>query len=212
MAFYDVFSNFYDASLEKLYAESRALSARALALEPGHVVLDLPCGTGQSFSSIAPAIGEHGRLIGLDLSAGMLRRAKARVAREGHHDVRLAQCDAQTLDRATLEAAVGPTARIDRLHVFLGMSVFPDMQTAFERLYALLAPGGLCVLVDVHADKLGVQGWLVNQMARADIRRRFWEPLEQVAERFERVELPYRKAHGGQIMLASGRKPHATAA
>jgi hypothetical protein len=52
-----------------------------------------------------------------------------------------------------------------------------------------------------------LQGWLVNQLAQADIRRRFWEPLERVAVGFERMDLPYRKQHGGQILLATGVKP-----
>jgi hypothetical protein len=81
------------------------------------------------------------------------------------------------------------------------------MERAFERLWAVLAPGGRCVLVDVHAERLGLQSWLVNQLAQADIRRRFWEPLERVAVGFERMDLPYRKQHGGQILLATGVKP-----
>ena len=199
MAFYDFFANFYDASLEKLQ------------LEPGMSVIDLPCGTGQSFAALTRGIGPDGRLIGLDLSAGMLRRAKERCEREGYQNVHLAACDVQTLDRQTLAAAVGDIPRIDRLHVFLGMSVFPDMERAFTQLWSLLAPGGRCVLVDVHAERLGLQGHAVNLLARADIRRRFWEPLERNAARFERRDLPYRKEHGGQIMLAVGDKAPAPA-
>jgi hypothetical protein len=87
------------------------------------------------------------------------------------------------------------------------MSVFSDMRATFDNLWKLLAPGGVCVLVDVYSERLGVQGFLVNQIARAEIRRRFWEPLERVAQNFERHDLPYNRQHGGQIMLASGRKP-----
>jgi len=207
VAFYDFFANFYDASLEPLYAEHRELAAAALRLEPGLTVLDVPCGTGQSFAAIRRGIGSDGTLIGLDLSEGMLRRAVQRCERDGLGEVRVAKLDAQALDRPTLDAALGELPAIDRLQVFLGMSVFPDMERAFERLWALLAPGGRCVLVDVHAERLGLQGWMVNQLAQADIRRRFWEPLERVATDFERMDLPYRKQHGGQIMLATGVKP-----
>jgi ubiquinone/menaquinone biosynthesis C-methylase UbiE len=207
MAFYDFFANFYDASLEPLYAEHRELAATALRLEPGLTVLDAPCGTGQSFAAIRRGIGPGGTLIGLDLSEGMLRRAGQRCEREALGNVRVAKLDVHTLDRALLEAALGELPAIDRVQVFLGMSVFPDMERAFERLWGVLAPGGRCVLVDVHAERLGVQGWLVNQLAQADIRRRFWEPLERVAHGFERLDLPYRRQHGGQIMLATGVKP-----
>lgn len=198
MGFYDLFSGIYDASLEPLYAEHRALAADALALTRSSVVLDVPCGTGQSFGVLA---SRAGTVLGVDASRGMLQRAAARVSKDGLANVRVVEVRADQLTRAQLAAAP------DRLHVFLGMSVFDDPEATFDHLWELLAPGGTCVLVDVHAEKLGVQGWLVNQIARADIRRRFWEPLEKVAKDFERRDLPFRKQHGGQIMLARGRKP-----
>jgi SAM-dependent methyltransferase len=87
------------------------------------------------------------------------------------------------------------------------MSVFPDPERAFAALWAVLRPGGSCVLVDVHAEVLGLQGRLVNWTAQADIRRRFWEPLERMALEFDRQELPSKPLHGGRIFLARGRKP-----
>jgi len=47
---------------------------------------------------------------------------------------------------------------------------------------------------------------MVNLIARADIRRRSWEPLERRASAFERHELPSSKKHGGTLFLASGTK------
>lgn len=207
MGFYDAFSNFYDASLEKLYAPHRELAAQALSLEPSAVVLDVPCGTGQSFDVIARQLGPEGLLIGVDRSAGMLKRAAARARERNLRSVRTLEGDASAITHDELEKSAGRRVLPTRLHAFLGMSVFPDMERTFQHLWSLLAPGGVCVIVDVHAEKLGVQGFLVNQIARADIRRRFWEPLERVAQNFERRPLPYSRQHGGQIMLASGRKP-----
>ena len=206
MGAYDLFSNFYDASLEKLYAEHRQLAVQALAPTPGAVVLDVPCGTGQSFDALASAVGANGLILGIDASAGMLRRAQTRIDKRGLTGVHVHAADAAKLDKAVLAAAAGRTLAINHLHVFLGMSVFPEMQATFERLWALLEPGGRCVLVDVHSAELGLQGWLVNRLAGAEIRRRFWEPLERVAQDFQRTDLPFRKQHGGQIMLAQGTK------
>ena len=207
MSFYDAFSNLYDSSLERLYAPHRTLAAEALALQPASVVLDVPCGTGQSFDAIASKLGPEGLLIGVDASGGMLKRAATRANERRFESVRTLEADASTLTADQLERAAGRRVAPTRLHVFLGMSVFPDMERTFANVWSLLAPGGLCVLVDVHAEKLGLQGFLVNQIARADIRRRFWEPLEKAAESFERRPLPYNRQHGGQIMLAVGRKP-----
>lgn len=203
---YDFFSNFYDASLESFYAEHRVLAADALALTAESVVLDVPCGTGQSFEALTRRIGPRGAVLGADASAGMLRRAAARIAKRGLTNVHLVKANARELQAEELSAAAGREVVVDRLLVFLGMSVFTDPTGTFGRLWKLLAPGGICVLVDVHAERLGVQGWLVNQIARAEIRRRFWESLERVSSGFERRDLPYRKQHGGQIMLAVGKK------
>jgi ubiquinone/menaquinone biosynthesis C-methylase UbiE len=207
MGFYDVFASFYDVLLEPLYAEHRLLAAEALELTSRSVVLDVPCGTGQSFEVIASRVGENGLVLGADASAAMLKRASERVERRGWTNLRLVHANAAELEATQLAAAAAREVTVDRLQVFLGMSVFSDPDKTFEQLWDLLAPGGICVLVDVYAEQLGVQGWLVNQVARADIRRRFWEPLERVASDFERRDLPFRKQHGGQIMLARGRKP-----
>lgn len=204
MAWYDIFSRFYDASLEPHYREQRLLAAEALDLRPGSVVLDLPCGTGQSFPALAAGVGAEGKVLGVDLSAGMLRQAQARVDRDRLATVTLRRGDAGALTLADLPA------RPDRLHIFLGMSVFPEPERTFAALWALLAPGGRCVVVDVHNARPGLQGHLVNLLAGADIRRRSWEPLEGVGGGFARRALPSQPLHGGELFLATAVKPGAT--
>lgn len=200
MAWYDFFSRFYDGSLEKLYRDARVSACDALAPGPGARVLDAPVGTGQSLAALAHRAGGEGLVVGVDRSRGMLRRAKHRVDREGLGAVRLVEADILTLES---EAIGGP---FDRLLVFLGMSTFPEPEAAFERLWSTLAPGGRCVVVDVFAERLSLQGRLVNLLARADIRRRSWEPLERRAVGFSRVDLPSKKRVGGTLFLASGDK------
>lgn len=201
MAWYDFFSNFYDGSLEGLYRDARISARDALELKAGQRILDAPTGTGQSIPLLAGAVGPDGLVVGLDKSRGMLRRNKDRVAREGLTQVRLEEADLLTFDPETLG---GP---FDRLHVFLGLSTLDKADEAFERLWSALAPGGRCAIVDVHAERLSFQGRMVNLVARADIRRRSWEPLEKRATRFSRVELPSKKQVGGTLFLAVGDKP-----
>lgn len=203
MAWYDFFSNFYDQSVEKLYVDARKAAAVELSLSADSSVLDCPCGTGQSFDGIIAGLGPTGRLIGLDASSGMLRRAHERVGRHGWGNVELVQQSVLDVNEASLPGLV------DRVHVFLGLSTFPDWPRAFDQLWAVLRPGGLFVIVDVHAEKLTFQGWMVNLVARADIRRKTWEPLQKRSHDFARIDLPYKKEHGGQIFLARGQKPKA---
>jgi ubiquinone/menaquinone biosynthesis C-methylase UbiE len=209
MGWYDLFANFYDRSLEPLYREQRRAAAEALELAPGHAILDLPCGTGQSFGELAERVSPGGALLGVDFSQGMLDRARAKVERAGWKHVHLVRSDVHALDSAMLEATLG-RPRVDRLHVFLGLTAFPRWEQAFDNLWSLLAPGGRCVIVDVHAEKPTFQGRMVNLVARADIRRRVWEPLERLAEGFENRDLPSLREHGGQLVLVSGRKPESS--
>ncbi|MBL8975093.1 MAG: class I SAM-dependent methyltransferase, partial [Myxococcales bacterium] len=145
MAWYDWFSSFYDRSLEPLYREQRRAAAVALRANPGQTILDLPCGTGQSFDELAPAVGPDGLVLGVDLSAGMLRQAADRARKRGFSQVVLHHSDVHALSRSALAAAATRPVHIDRLHIFLGLSAFPRWEQAFEHLWGLLAPGGRCV-------------------------------------------------------------------
>ena len=201
---YGLFSRFYDLSVERLYVDARSAATAALELGPGLNVLDAPAGTGQSLDGLSAGVGPGGRVVGVDFSPGMLEKARARVASRGLSGVVTLVGDARTLGVADLEA-VGVT-RIDRLHVFLGLSVIPDWEAAFENLWSLLAPGGRCVVVDVHADSPGMQGRMVQIIAGADLRRRTWEPLKRLGRDYREIELPQRWEHGGRIFLATAVK------
>ncbi|MCB9598475.1 MAG: class I SAM-dependent methyltransferase [Sandaracinaceae bacterium] len=198
MGWYDWFSSFYDSSLEALYADARAAAADGLSLSSAERVLDLPVGTGQSLGPLLERLDPSATVVGVDLSAGMVDKARARAERSGWGSrVELVVGDVHTVE----------VEGYDRLHVFLGMTAFPRHEEAFERLWAGLAPGGRAAVVDVYAEKPGFQGKMVNLVARADITRRAWEPLERLAEGFERVALPPNPKYGGELWLATGRKP-----
>lgn len=206
MGWYDVFSRFYDRSLEALYADARIAAADALDLRPGHTVLDAPCGTGLSFEVLAGAVGTEGTVVGADLSAGMLRRAEARIEAHGWTGVHTTQLDVYAANRAAVDGYFGERGP-DRVLVFLGLTAMERYPEAFAALWDVLADGGRMVIVDVHASTLGLQGRMVNLVARADIRRRVWEPLEAVADGFRRQALPDKREYGGSLYVASGDKP-----
>ncbi len=206
MGWYDFFSGFYDRSLEALYADARVAAATALRLAPGHRVLDLPCGTGQSFDVLAPAVGDEGVVLGADLSEGMLRKANGRIETKGWANVHTMQLDVYAATRAALAELMGDDGP-DRILVFLGLTALDRYEEAFAKLWDLLADGGRMVIVDVFAEELGMQGRMVNLVARADIRRRVWEPMAAIADGFVREPLPDKRQYGGTLYVASGDKP-----
>lgn len=207
MGWYDLFSFTYDRSLEALYRPYRARVVEALRLAPGAAVLDLACGTGQNFDLLHAAVGPAGRVVGVDASAGMLRQARRRSARAGWANVALLQADAQRLTPDVLRAATG-LAEVDHAVCTLGLTAVPDWTAAFDRSFALLRPGGRYVIFDVHAADRTLQTRLVELVARADLSRRVWEPLQRACPdaHVERLDGDPR-VFGGHLFLAHGTKP-----
>ena len=203
---YDFFSLFYDKALEKRYREARGAVVDALGVTPGSLVLDIACGTGQNFPLLQQSLGE-GTIIGIDASRGMLRRAEERVQRAGWTNVHLVHADIHAFGEKDIQALVGET-RVDFLICTLGLTVIPRWEEAFARSYALLKKGGRVVLFDAYADTWVLQTWASKWAARADLSRRFWEPLEVLADEYQRVRLPGSPHEfGGHLYLASGQKP-----
>ncbi len=66
-----------------------------LSPEAGSTVLVLGCGTGLDFEGLQGHVGRTGRIIGVDVSQGMLDQAAARVVRHGWTNVVLHQADVQ---------------------------------------------------------------------------------------------------------------------
>src|SRR4051812_8849468 len=50
-----------------------------LALENGHSVLDVGCGTGDDTREIARLVAPHGRVVGIDFSAAMIAESRRRT-------------------------------------------------------------------------------------------------------------------------------------
>ena len=62
---------------------------------PGENVLEIGCGTGATTVPLAEAVGERGRVVGVDLSEPMLAGARQRVAESRLGNISLTQADAQ---------------------------------------------------------------------------------------------------------------------
>lgn len=93
---YDFTSNLYYLIGVRV-AAYRKDAVRALRLRRGTRVLDLACGTGLNFPYLEEAVGEEGRIIGVDLTSSMLAQARKRVERQGWKNVELIESDATRL-------------------------------------------------------------------------------------------------------------------
>ena len=103
----------------------------------GERVLEVGCGTGAATAPFAEAVGERGRVVGVDISEPMLAGARKRIAESGLHNVIVLQADAQT---HRFEAS-----SFDLITSRFGVMFFADPIAAFSNLLPALRPGGrLC--------------------------------------------------------------------
>ncbi|MDT0618371.1 MAG: methyltransferase domain-containing protein [Salinisphaeraceae bacterium] len=71
----------------------RQAAVEALRLQPGDTVVDLGCGTGLNLPYLHAAVGDSGRIIGVDLTPEMLERAEHRARKAGWTNVELVEAD-----------------------------------------------------------------------------------------------------------------------
>ncbi len=110
---------------------------RRAAARPGEHVLDVGCGFGSTTLALAAAVGPDGRVMGLDISAPLLRRAHERAHEAGVHNIIWDEADAQ-------EAKL-PTDHFDLVTSRFGVMFFEQPVVAFHNFFAATKPGGrLC--------------------------------------------------------------------
>jgi ubiquinone/menaquinone biosynthesis C-methylase UbiE len=111
------------------------LLARA-RVAAGESVIDVGCGCGATAIALAEQVGARGHVLGLDISAPMLERARQRAT--PGLPVTFALAD------ATVHAF--PPARADLLFSRFGVMFFADPVLAFANMRKGLAPGARVVL------------------------------------------------------------------
>ena len=115
-----------------------ALFRAATAIVGGDRVLDVGCGTGQSTREAGRA-AVPGHVLGIDLSTGMLARARELTSLEGLRNVSYEQADAQVhpFEPASFDVAISR----------FGVMFFADPVAAFANVGHALRPGGRIVLM-----------------------------------------------------------------
>jgi arsenite methyltransferase len=110
-------------------------------IEPGSVVLDLGCGAGTDLLIAAQMTGAAGRVIGVDMTATMLERARQSATEMGLTNVELHESliEALPLDDASVDVAISNGV----------IDLVPDKGAVFDEIDRVLRPGGRLQLADV---------------------------------------------------------------
>jgi ubiquinone/menaquinone biosynthesis C-methylase UbiE len=122
----------------------RERTVAALDLEPGDTAVEMGCGTGANLPFLRESVGPDGAIVGIDVTRGMLARARERVASNGWDNVALAQADAT---RPPL-AADRFTRGIDGLLAAFVVGMLPDPAAAVHDWCDLVGSGGRVALLN----------------------------------------------------------------
>lgn len=204
---YQLYARTYDRlSGEWCYRLGREVGIEALGLRRGDRVLDLGCGTGLNFPRLCAAVGDQGRVVGVDLSRAMLDQAARRVARSGWPMVDLVQANAARLGPAQMPVHLRDGARppFDAVLFTYALSLVPDWPRAWRGATALVREGGRACVVDMQrptgsARWLTPLAWAACALGGADIDARPWRMLEAEAADVQAWSL-----RGGHVQVRVG--------
>jgi ubiquinone/menaquinone biosynthesis C-methylase UbiE len=122
----------------------RELQLQALAsLEPApdDRLLDVGCGSGAAVRAAAPTVA---RAVGVDLSPGMIDRARELAAGTSNIEFSLADAEHLPFDDATFTILLCTTS----------FHHYPDPGRAVAEMARVLTPGGRIVIADMVSDRL----------------------------------------------------------
>jgi demethylmenaquinone methyltransferase/2-methoxy-6-polyprenyl-1,4-benzoquinol methylase len=117
----------------------RRRAVAATGLRSGMAAIDVATGTGKLAGSLADRVGPFGRVLGVDVSAGMLERARD------------AGSDTPWLEFIVGDALALPAddASFDAATIAFGMRNLPDYERGFAEMARVVRPGGRVVCLEI---------------------------------------------------------------
>jgi arsenite methyltransferase len=135
----DLLGRVPDASAESFAGVANPFSLGGL--QSGEHVLDLGCGAGTDSLVAAQMVSPDGRVVGIDMTAEMVAKARDSARTMGAANVEFLEGEAEHLpfDEGTFDVVLSNGV----------VDLIPDKDRVFGELYRVLRPGGRLQLADV---------------------------------------------------------------
>ena len=146
---YDAMNTLMTAGIDARWRRDAIIAAR---LEPRMRALDVACGTGMLTRAAARRVGRDGQAVGVDVSAGMLARA-----RRWRPPVGAAVPEFIAADALALPFADG---QFDAVTMGFGLRNMPDYRAALAEMRRVALPGGRVVVLEIAVPRSGLASLL----------------------------------------------------
>lgn len=127
-------------------AAQREAVLQALGLRPGERVLDVGSGPGFLAADMAMAVGDSGRVRGIDISEGMVAISQRRCVNLPHVEFQVGTATRLPFPESGFDVVVST-------QVYEYLSDI-DLPPALSELYRVLRPGGRALILDTDGDSL----------------------------------------------------------
>ncbi len=113
-------------------------------------ILDVACGTGDFTIEIARKVAAGSRVTGIDLSEGMMKIGREKIAKAGV-EAELVQGDCEALPYAD--------GTFNRISVGFGVRNFEHLELGLSEMCRVLKPGGKLVVLELSVPSNGFIRW-----------------------------------------------------
>jgi phosphatidylethanolamine/phosphatidyl-N-methylethanolamine N-methyltransferase len=163
---YEKLANVYDLIFGPTLHPGRLEALERMGIEPGDRILEVGVGTGINTSLYPPTC----HITGIDLSTGMLEKARRRVDRERLKNVRLLEMDAANLTFAD--------DSFDIVYAPYLVSVVPDPVQVAREMRRVCRPGGKIIILNHFRSPNMVLSWFERALCPLTVHIGFKSDLD----------------------------------